>query len=772
MKPNSDPPCPLHGVPRCSQHPTPGATRSPRCRLLVQFPILLTAYLVAWIGTGRCSAQATESTVHRIEDGGQARNFVVAQDEIQVTAPASEAGTRRLSQTEPRADVVQQVEAIRRAGGAAELVVYPQGQPRTKANRRVLTRRVTVRLAPGTDAAALAARHGATTQGELPFAPGYAVFVAPEAAGAPPLAEALRREPGVLYAQPMLGQARVRKMVPNDLRFGRQWVLRNTGQNGALAGVDVNVAGVWDTYRGKGILINIVDDGLEHTHPDLAANCNTQIDYDYRDGDDDPAPAVDGDKPDTHGTAVGGVCAAVGNNAMGVAGSGWEATLVGIRLIGGDSIDELEAMALAHSNSIVHISNNSWGGDDDAKTKGGAGPLALAALQQGVERGRGGRGTIFMWAAGNGGTVQDNANYDSYNSSIQTISVGALNDRGARASYSEPGACLVVVAPAGGDPDAGREQATITTDLAGDFGENPAKAEAGFGPVWPQEVEDPDYTQGFNGTSSAAPLASGVVALVLQANPALGWRDVQEVLMRSATKVSPDHQDWITNAAGFHFNHDFGAGLINARGAVDTALAWQNLAPQQAVERSLGGLAIPDNNAAGLVREFDLGDTNLRVEQVTVAVELQHPSRGDLQITLTSPAGTVSRLMEVHDDPNADLKHTFESVFNWGENSRGVWQVRLADGRAGSAGSLQGIQVKVFGSEAGGTGGGDDLGALEISYVDDDLVIAWDAAEGGKLETAPAVGGPWTPVTGPEVQSGTYTVDVTASPSAFYRLRK
>lgn len=650
-------------------------------------------------------------------------------------------------------------------------MLYPQGEPRTRENRRVLTRRVTVSLAAGMDAEALAARHGADCLGELPFAPGYTIMVASGAAGAIPLAEALRREPGVLYAQPMLGQTRVKRMVPNDPLFPQQWVLRNTGQNGALAGVDINVMRAWDTYNGEGIVINIVDDGLEYEHPDLAANCDTEIDYDYRDGDDDPAPAADGEKPDTHGTAVAGVCAAVGNNGIGVVGSSFNATLVGIRLVGGDNTDEVEAAALGHSNVVVHISNNSWGGTDDGNTKGGAGPLALASIEHGAGIGRGGLGTIFVWAAGNGGLSKDNANYDAYNTSIHTISVGALNDRGARAGYSEPGACLHVVSPAGDDPESGREQATLTADLAGDFGDNPGTVERVFGPVWPQQIEDPDYTQGFNGTSSAAPLVSGVVALVLQANPKLGWRDVQEVLLRSATKVSPQHPDWITNAAGLHFNHDFGAGLVNAEAAVETALSWENLGPQEVIESSLEAVSIPDNDPAGVEGELHLDSTELRVEHVTVTVDFQHPHRGDLAMTLTSPSGTVSRLMEVHDDPNADLRHTFESVFNWAESSRGTWRIKVRDGRAGNAGFLQSVQLKVHGTMVE-SGGSDDLGSLGIGYVDGELTLTWDPNAGGILESAPTVKGPWTRVPGLAADSGTYPVDVASGVQGFFRLKK
>lgn len=468
-------------------------------------------------------------------------------------------------------------------------------------------------------------------------------------------------------------------------------------------GADINVTNVWDSYRGTGIIVGVIDDGLQYTHPDLAANANTVIHYDYRDGDGDPKPegtagATNG-KPnaDSHGTATAGVIAARGNNGIGAAGVAFEATLVGLRLIGGTAGDTQEGASLSHSNSVIHIYNNSWGPDDNGLVKGGAGTLALAALQNGVNNGRGGRGNIYVWAAGNGGEALDNAGYDSYNGSIYTISVAALNDLGQRATYSERGACLVVTAPSGNDSV--RDQGTTTTDLVGDFGYN--RSDVNAGPVSPDELADRDYTQKYDGTSSAAPVVSGVVALMLQANPSLGWRDVQEVLIRSATQTDPSNSEWRTNKAGFKFNPNFGAGRVNAGAAVTLATNWVNLPAMNstASEQASLNVAIPDNNTTGTTRSFDLSASNLRAEQAIVTVDITHAHRGDLVINLVSPAGTISPLAELHGDTNANYEAmSFRSTFNWGEDSKGIWQVQISDRRANNAGTLTRAKLEVFGT--------------------------------------------------------------------------
>ena len=318
-------------------------------------------------------------------------------------------------------------------------------------------------------------------------------------------------------------------------------------------------------------------------------------------------------------------------------------------------------------------------------------------MQNGVNTGRGGKGNIYVWAAGNGGEALDNAGYDSYNGSIYTISVAALNDLGQWATYSERGACLVVTAPSGNDSV--RSQGTTTTDLVGENGYNLAAKTVG--PVGPDELADRDYTQNYNGTSSAAPVVSGVVALMLQANPNLGWRDVQEILIRSATQTDPTNNEWRTNKAGFKFNPNFGAGRVNAGAAVTLATNWANLAPMTSTNSEQAGLnvAITDNDTTGVNRSFDLSTSNLRVEQAIVTVDITHAKRGDLVINLVSPAGTISPLAELHNDTNPNYEAmTFRSTFNWGEDSKGVWQVQVSDRRTGNIGTLTRVKLDLFGT--------------------------------------------------------------------------
>lgn len=724
---------------------------------------VLSALLVA--GALAHAQVAPEPASYRILDGGYVRSFEVARDELRVVTRSGRHEFRRIPATASVSELKHYAASLRRATGEeADLILYESGARRNEYTRRVLTREVLVTLEPGADAGAAAKAAGAVSVRELDFAPAFFLFAAAGTGGALDLADALRGAPGVLSAEPMLARQQQKKSVPNDTLFTNQWHLLNTGQNGGTAGIDVNVTNVWNTFRGTNLLIAIVDDGLQTTHTDLWENVNTAIDWDWNGNDADPSPDV---SIDDHGTACAGVAAARGNNGRGVSGAVPEATLVGLRLISSTASDAEEAEAMAHSNGVIFVKSNSWGPSDDGETLEGPGTLTTNALRQGALTGRGGKGTLYVWAGGNGLESEDNANYDGYANSIYTIACAALSDQGYQASYSEPGACLVVTAPSSSfTPD---RQGITTTDLMGENGYNYAGA--------PDELADVNYTKTFGGTSSATPLAAGVVALMLQANTNLGWRDVQEILIRSATKVSPADTDWRTNSAGFHFNHKYGAGLINAQAAVSLALTWTNLGAQASWVSSQTGLslAIPDNNPVGVTRTFDLSGANLRVEHVTLNVTITHPYRGDLAITLVSPNGMTSRLAEAHGDAGTNYPNwKFSSVRHWGEDSAGTWTLRIADEGAADTGTVTSLRLEVLGVMGSNSPpvlapiGNQSVTVSNLLQFD---VVATDAADGDPValfatnvpawatfSTVTNAGGVTNTFSGTPAAAGTYSV--------------
>ena len=586
--------------------------------------------------------------------------------------------------------------ALLESPGGVFPVAYLVGEERSIASRRLITPDLRVQL-DANQANQIASQNQLAIKEWPSYAPGWVIMTAKSPFAALDAMVDLRSTTQVASADVLLATQFALRALPNDPLAVTQWHLNPVAVSPVVAGSDVNIDAIWNYpstvgIRGKGVRIGVVDDGLQTSHPDFVSNIDTANDKDWNGNDADPSPGTG----DDHGTACAGNAAARGNNGIGVTGTAPEATLVGLRLIAAAVTDAQEGEAMNYLSDLIQIKSNSWGPNDTGTTLEAPGPLTIAALQTAATTGRGGKGSIILWAGGNGGDVNDNSNYDGYANSIYTIAIGATDSKGTRAYYSEPGANIVVTAPSSGN---GTALGITTVDRTGADGYNASGTSSG-------EPADLNYTNSFGGTSSATPTAAGIVALMLEKNPNLGWRDVQEILIKSATKFKAADAGWVTNGAGIPFNHDFGAGLINATSAVNLAATWTNLPAQTSTTSTQTGLtaAIPNNLAAGVTRTFNLSASNIRVEHVTLKLSATHTARGNLQITLTSPSGMSSTLAAVRPDTNANYSNwTFSSVRNWGENSAGTWTLKVADLSSTSnttGGTLTAAELKVFGSSA------------------------------------------------------------------------
>jgi subtilisin-like proprotein convertase family protein len=644
-------------------------------------------------------------------------------------------------------------------GKEINLVLYPQGKPRTKFNRRILTKDLLVEVEPGVDAISLGKAVGAKAVRESDILPGHFIFSAAEGGGALELMESLSGRPGVVLVEPQLASLKQKRFVPNDTYFPQQWYLRNTGQGGGVAGIDVNVTNVWDKYRGTNIVIGIIDDGLQVTHPDLSGNFIFAPSFDFNGNDGDPSPNI---SEDYHGTSVAGLAAAR-NNGVGVVGVAFEAKLAGLRLIALPETDSQDAAAMSHSNSLIHIKNCSWGPPEcgfSGVVLEGPGPLMRAAMAQGVATGRGGKGEIYVFAAGNGGECDENVNYDGLASSVNVFAIGAISDEGKPTDYSEPGACLVAVAPS----SSYLRQGTTTTDLLGSFGYNTTNATS--------ELSNRDYTQHFGGTSSAAPVASGVMALILQANTNLTYRDLKEILLRSSKKVQPADPGWKTNSAGIPHHHYFGGGLINARSAVNMATNWASLGPVTNITQLQTNinLSIPDNNLTGITRTFTVTNQNFRVEHVALTMTAPHTFWGDLMVTLTSPSGMQSVLTSTNGFVDSSYQYQawpLTSVRHWGEKATGTWTVRVADGAATYTGTLKALELKLYGSVP--------QAQLSVGQTNSNMNLGLKAAAPGwtyAIESSTNLVN-WSAVTNVVIPTSgkTNVLDPVSGPLRFYRAR-
>jgi subtilisin family serine protease len=487
------------------------------------------------------------------------------------------------------------------------------------------------------------------------------------------------------FAYPLVSYQQESRFVPNDSLFVQQWHLQNQGQSGGTAGEDSNLVKAWEQgVTGQRVVIGIVDDGLQYTHPDLQPNYRADLSRDFNEQlsggwgtyDHDPRP---NNSTESHGTAVAGVAAAKGNNSIGGTGAAPNAGLAGLRLTANASNDVMEADALSYLSNSIHIYNNSWGPTDDGSTKKAPGPLTAMALHLGATAGRGGLGNMYVWSGGNGKEALDNVNYDGYANSRYTVAVAAIDQYGRQSYYSEPGSSLLISAYSSGN-----KNGIITTDLIGTDG-----------------YSQGDYTNNFGGTSSAASLVSGVIALVLEANPSLTWRDVQKILIDTARKNDPGDGDWKLNGGGYWVNHKYGFGVIDADSAVELAKSWKPLGTE--VKISSGRIpiktTIPDNNTIGRTSTVKVSE-EMTIETVEVMVDSKHTRRGDLEIRLISPDGTTSVLSERHSDTGSNYENwVFTSTRHWGESSKGDWKLQVTDRRAGTTGTWESWQLNLYGAK-------------------------------------------------------------------------
>jgi len=285
----------------------------------------------------------------------------------------------------------------------------------------------------------------------------------------------------------------------------------------------------------------------------------------------------------------------------------------------------------------------------------GPGPLAAASIIYSIQNGRQGLGSIFVWSAGNGAQNGDNCNADGYANWRYTIAIGALNILGVRASYSEPCSALFAVVPGG---DVYQPDIDTTSVYIGQC--------------------ETDFT----GTSASAPLAAGIFALMLEANPLMSWLDLQYVLANSTIHIDPTDSSWQLNGAGKWVSTNYGFGLIDSELAVLNSLAWTGNIQEHTVDYTIVSSRAMFPTPIGYCASSTINvQENMRIHHVDVVLDVQHLRRGFLNITLISPSNTVSELMPTRPlDMNPDyLNWTFSSRMHWGEYSSGQWSLMLVD---------------------------------------------------------------------------------------------
>jgi len=567
----------------------------------------------------------------------------------QVALPSPQPAERAVVRT-TAGRVALLIDSPQLASSRASFVDHSPGKAPTPQPSLTITDRVILRADADITAALRAAGYDVS-----PAAAGYAVVTTSSVAEASALVEQLAAQAGVSSAAVEMRTPAFERTPLDDPFYANAWHLFNEDN----AGNDINAEAAWDLgVTGAGVNIGIVDGGTWTAHPDLA-------------GKHMGAGSQSGGLS-SHATSVAGVAVASGNNQEGAAGIAYGSTFS--RLYFSTSGDPVfNANTFTFRNDINDIKNNSWG-PSDTGVLWSISPIESDALLEAVTTGRDGKGTVFVWAGGNGST-NDRVEYDPYASSFYTIAIGAITTLGKRASYSERGSALMAVTYSDGDGRGIVAPRIPTTN-------NPAK-----------------YTFNFGGTSSASPLAAGAIALCLEANPDLTWRDVQHLIVETAKAVDPSDPDWTTNGAGFSINHNYGFGQLDAAAMVAAAKDWSPVEPSMLMDAGSVTVnhPIPDNDPAGFSATIDIPE-HMTIEQVAIDVNAHGTFIGDLQITLTSPDGTDSIIATNHPNSNDVIDHTYYSLRHWGEDAAGTWTLNIADLAADDTHTFDSFALRFFGT--------------------------------------------------------------------------
>ncbi|XP_057288919.1 proprotein convertase subtilisin/kexin type 5 isoform X1 [Pezoporus wallicus] len=448
----------------------------------------------------------------------------------------------------------------------------------------------------------------------------------------------------------------------NDPKWPSMWYM-HCSDNTHHCQSDMNIVGAWKRgYTGKNVVVTILDDGIERNHPDLMQNYDSQASFDVNGNDFDPMPRYDASNENKHGTRCAGEVAATANNSHCTVGIAFNAKIGGVRMLDGDVTDMVEAKSLSLNPQHIHIYSASWGPDDDGKTVDGPASLARQAFENGIRMGRRGLGSVFVWASGNGGRSRDHCSCDGYTNSIYTISISSTAESGKKPWYLEECASTLATTYSSGES---YDRKIITTDLR------------------------QRCTDSHTGTSASAPMAAGIIALALEANPFLTWRDIQHIIVRTSRAGHLNANDWKTNAAGYKVSHLYGFGLMDAEAMVIEAEKWTTVPPQHVcvenTDRQIKTIR-PDSIVRSIYKATGCSDNPnhhvIYLEHVVVRITITHPRRGDLAIYLTSPSGTRSQLLA-----NRLFDHSMEGFKNWefmtthcwSEKAAGDWILEICD---------------------------------------------------------------------------------------------
>lgn len=473
----------------------------------------------------------------------------------------------------------------------------------------------------------------------------------------------------------------------SDPNTSGQWYFTRPAQSD----MSIEVESVWEDYTGTGVKVGVMDTQVRFDHADISRAYDESLDIDLASGETE----LDWDTAtyqNYHGTAVAGVIAAENSNGIGGQGIADGVTLVGLAM----DFTTSDAVGMLNRGfeeaAKLDIVNCSWGYTQAYSDRLTPNSSQALSLETAISEGRGGLGTVIVFSGGNSGSSQS-SNYHNYQNSVYTIAVASVDKEGEVSSFSSLGSNLLI--SAGGED-------ILTTSAYGNVA----------------------YT---SGTSFSAPMVTAAVALILEANPELGYRDVQQILALSARadKLGTDARvgvGWVENGAtnvnggGMHYSDSYGYGYLNVNDAVRLAETWnsQNTLDNlltHSVKETFSDVVLTAGEQDRVEVTFEVTE-DITLEQATIAMDFIWQHSNDLDVFLTSPDGTVSQLVYDFDKEGgggAFRNFTFTTEALRGESAAGTWTLEIVNTNPDAltlnkqdvmSAALKSLTFTAYGSEA------------------------------------------------------------------------
>jgi len=480
----------------------------------------------------------------------------------------------------------------------------------------------------------------------------------------------------------------------NDPYFCQQWHISNRGQTvnhipstsifskTGKPGADINAYNALAKYSGKNVNIYITDDGLQSSHPDIAANflggknnCTG--------GNDSLPPKI----TDIHGTMVSGIIAAVGNNGIGVSGISHNAKIFMNNIIGCQNGGASAFVAGINIPNTYQLWSGSWG---MGTCQSGFVPRSQMSSQfDAFTQAAKNNNIVFFKANGNDNGCGSNGNADNLNAHFAVASIGAVDNEGNITSYSSKGSNLLV------------------SNFAGYGGQSAAS------PGIVTIVRTNEYTADMNGTSAATPATTGVTGLVYEARPGLKWYDYQHALAQGATIINEtqtatsgisgaDNINYFINDAGYRHSFSYGFGVVDADATVSFILKNYTALPElkkfsDQFSSTPQSDITPESFAANACSEKTIDVTNdLQIFSTELSFDVKNAPVRDLAIFVTTPKGKVAQILRPSNLPGSNLIYDqyFKSMQFYGMSTKGLWKIKVC-GKVG--GSFNGAKINFYG---------------------------------------------------------------------------